>query len=190
MFGEESALATSDWLIRSQPVSFARTTIALFCRTSIPQPSNAIPQLTEVWEFLTNNDFADTVLRETRLFEGITTSSVSVATVCDTCSRIDFCAPLLQIRDRLVDLETKSRSCAICKLRWNSYKQRFPNSENESSITFDKIGSHLRLNNEVLPVLTILRQPGKSHGPHRQVGELSASYPWTDIHLQRHQARI
>lgn len=59
------------------------------------------------------------------------------------------------------DLRNKAATCDICKLRWDAYRQRYPNGDN-TSVTFNKVDSHLRLNHELPPILTILRYTSES----------------------------
>ncbi|KAK0713433.1 heterokaryon incompatibility protein-domain-containing protein [Lasiosphaeria miniovina] len=83
--------------------------------------------------------------------------STLAARLCDRCQGFDVCKPFFNIIDTLPDLKSSQSSCDFCKMRWEVCHS--PNGEPVQSIRFDREQSTLKLNESLLPVISICRSP-------------------------------
>lgn len=107
------------------------------------------------WEFPVDNDFAGTVLSEigSRPFypESITPSSL-----CGRCEDLDFWAPGFSFSDNISTFREKSQECQFCRMLY-----RLCEKTKTHEVNLVRNQSHLVLSGVFMPVMSILRSPGK-----------------------------
>lgn len=79
--------------------------------------------------------------------------------LCDTCATMNFWSSGFRIEDTWTALEVSQRSCDFCKMRWDVAKAL--NRATYPSISFERSGSMLKMNDDKKAVFSICRSPGK-----------------------------
>ncbi|KAJ3547792.1 hypothetical protein NM208_g1319 [Fusarium decemcellulare] len=106
----------------------------------------------KVWDYPLDNNFASKVLEAS---PGISTTPS--ADLCAKCQGLDLWATELHINDRLSDLEERQTHCQFCRMRWEVSKH-LPSKS--IPISFDRVGSIIKLNESDPPVFSIRCSPG------------------------------
>ena len=105
-----------------------------------------------------DNDFASNLLADMG-------TSVQPATgtrrsrLCSKCEKMNFFVPRFRIEDTWQELESNRSTCDFCRMRWNISKHL--NQTDYPSVSFERTDSVLRMNDDILPVLSICKSQGK-----------------------------
>ncbi|KIN05179.1 hypothetical protein OIDMADRAFT_116151 [Oidiodendron maius Zn] len=114
--------------------------------------------LSDDWSYPVDNDFASSLLADMG-------TSVQPATgtrcsrLCSKCERMNFFVPRFRIEDTWQELESNRSTCDFCRMRWNISKHL--NQTDYPSVSFERTDSVLRMNDDILPVLSICKSQGK-----------------------------
>ena len=113
------------------------------------------PPALQGWDVPVDNDFAETVLSEIgpRPFypESITPSSL-----CGRCEDLDFWAPGFSFSDNISTLREKSQECQFCRMLY-----RLCENTKTHEVNLVRDQSHLVWSRFPMPIMSILRSPGK-----------------------------
>lgn len=117
-------------------------------------------------EFFIDNKFAQELLGSPQT-DGLFPQTTSRDKLCDKCHMLDLFEPTLKIRDNWENLEQSQDSCRFCSLRLKIALSRDPNKKS-GIILFDseRGDSHLRLNEDPVPAISICRSPGMHFSYH------------------------
>lgn len=72
---------------------------------------------------------------------------------------MDFWISRFRIEDSWADLEVSQSSCDFCKMRWDVAK--YLSRQDYPSVSFERFGTMIRMNDGTKPVFSICRDPGK-----------------------------
>lgn len=105
-----------------------------------------------------DNDFALRFLKDTEA-SVVPPGSPGSSRLCGKCEEMDFWIPNFRIEDQWSDLESGSIICEFCRMRWNISKHL--NRKDYPSVSFERVESVLKMNDDHTPVLSIFRSSGK-----------------------------
>ncbi|KAI0140283.1 hypothetical protein BJ166DRAFT_473272 [Pestalotiopsis sp. NC0098] len=83
---------------------------------AISKSDTVTSKLQDVWELVTDNVLAHTLLSRAKLATPSSEPGAVLSTTCQACGKIDFGLPVINLGRALDDIRATSRECALCNL--------------------------------------------------------------------------